>query len=318
MKQYNSWSRGLDDKYAEEGHGEFDAATRLQSEGYLELYHKPKFNISDDMSFFMIGSCFARNIERILAEKNSNVLSSQIELPQSVVERVVDPTAVMTKFTTRSMLTEVKLTLTGQELPDHGLIEVHPDRFWNPQLHRLLLLDKQLALKVISSVRKTVNLIRDADVVFITLGLTEGWWDKVLGVPLNGPPIDWRHAKKTGRFEFKNSNFDENRNQLNELIALIKKYSRKDVRIILTVSPVPLLRTFSDCDIIVSNSYSKSVLRTLAQEASENDPLIDYFPSYEMVMNSKRDLAWRHDQRHVEFNFVRHIIDKFLSVYMGR
>ena len=57
---------------------------------------------------------------------------------------------------------------------------------------------------------------------------------------------------------------------------------------VLGVSPVPLQRPCSKTDIIVANSYTKSVLRSAAQKVSSNCNWVDYYPSFKMVMYSPR------------------------------
>jgi len=54
-------------------------------------------------------------------------------------------------------------------------------------------------------------------------------------------------------------------------------------KMILTVSPVPLIATYEDRHVLVSNTYSKSVLRVAAEEISKRNPMCDYFPSYEII-----------------------------------
>ena len=63
--------------------------------------------------------------------------------------------------------------------------------------------------------------------------------------------------ERGNRFRFENTDYAENMKAVREIVELIRAKSSKDVKIILTVSPVPLNRTFSDQDIIVANSYSK-------------------------------------------------------------
>ena len=92
----------------------------------------------------------------------------------------------------------------------------------------------------------SVKRIQDADVVFITLGLTEIWWDDELDIPMNVAPIHWKFARKSNRFRFVSTNFQENLTAVRKMIELIREKSTKDVKIILTVSPVPLNRTFTD------------------------------------------------------------------------
>ena len=69
-------------------------------------------------------------------------------------------------------------------------------------------------------------------------------------------------------------------------------------KIIVTVSPVPLIATYEDRHVLVSNCYSKAALRVAAEEIVAARPDIAYFPSYEIVMaNAHRNFA--EDQRSV-------------------
>jgi hypothetical protein len=317
MRKFNTWARGLDAKYQVQGHAPHDAVTRLTTNEFLKLEQAPKFKLSGDMGFYMIGSCFAREIEKAFMKVNRSVLSRIVSLPAVCAEQLNgDNSAIMTKFTTHSMLTELEQCLNDVELPGKGLIETAPGQFFNPQLHRLKTLSYDDAVAVQGTVRKTVKLIQDADVVFITLGLTEVWWDDELDVPMNVPPIHWKFARETKRFRFINTDFAENLSSVRKMVELIRAKSRKDVKIILTVSPVPLNHTFTDQDIIVANTYSKAVLRAVAQEVYVNYDFVDYYPSYELVVNSPRDLAWRHDRRHVTNAMVDHVISTFLQSYL--
>jgi hypothetical protein len=69
-------------------------------------------------------------------------------------------------------------------------------------------------------------------------------------------------------------------------------------KILLTVSPVPLTKTFTNEDAVVANSYSKSVLRVCAQELKERHPEVDYFPSFEIVSSCGLD-SFKEDNIHV-------------------
>jgi len=110
--------------------------------------------------------------------------------------------------------------------------------------------------------------------------------------------------------------YEECKSSLLSALHIIRTNSKRDVKFVLTVSPVPLLRTFSDQDIIVANSYSKGVLRAVAQQLYTDYDDVDYFPSYEMVVNSPRHKAWRHDQRHVVPDQVWAITRQFREAYI--
>lgn len=152
-----------------------------------------------------------------------------------------------------------------------------------------------------------------ADVIILTLGLVEAWFDKQTLSYLNIPP--WGQFG-SDRFELRVTDYTENRKSLQQLIELLRAACKPDLKVILTVSPVPLKETFSGQDIVVANAYSKSVLRAVAQDIALENPNTDYFPSYEMVTLAAPDAAWRVDRRHVRRDFVRLIVSSFLSSYV--
>ncbi|WP_424832220.1 GSCFA domain-containing protein [Ruegeria sp.] len=315
-RHYKQWSRGLDDKFKTEGHAPHDACTRLIRDEFIDIAFHPKFKLAEDASYFAIGSCFARNIEAALLKEGYPVLSTQLELPPEAEARIFHfQSEVMTKFNPHSMEVEIERAFSDTPI-GYGLIEMNEGKLWNPQLHRVGELSVEGQLETTKAVRKTVRKISEADVVFITLGLTETWWDVETNTPLNDAPADWRFAKRTGRFEFRNTGFAESYTSVERLLNLIRANSTRDPKIILTVSPVPLLRTFTDQDIIVANSYSKSTLRAVATEIAGAYADVDYFPSFEMVTYSPRHLAWRHDQRHVEPPMVWSITRRFRESYI--
>jgi hypothetical protein len=57
------------------------------------------------------------------------------------------------------------------------------------------------------------------------------------------------------------------------------------MRMIVTVSPVPLTATVAGAHVLVSNVYSKSVLRAVAGQLARDHDDIDYFPSFEIMTN---------------------------------
>ena len=89
------------------------------------------------------------------------------------------------------------------------------------------------------------------------------------------------------------------------------------IRIVITVSPVPLSQTFSGKDVAVANMYSKCVLRTAAEVVANACSTFDYFPSYEMVSLSPRTSAYAQDCIHVSDSIVGEVVRSFLELYAG-
>jgi hypothetical protein len=54
-------------------------------------------------------------------------------------------------------------------------------------------------------------------------------------------------------------------------------------KVILTVSPVPLVATAEDSHVLVATTYSKSVLRVAAEAIVRRRSSVAYFPSFEIV-----------------------------------
>lgn len=303
-----------------DGHGPNSAAHRLTTGNFCQIEHVPRFKFSEDASFFMIGSCFATNLSKALASKGKNVLSSKIDLDSRFfTESMYSGDIALIKFTPHSFLNEIQTNVLGKYPDAEGLIALPDGRLWNPQLHKIKPGSLEDNLTIKGNVRDCVSRITDADVVFVTLGLTETWFDRESNVALNENPfrIKELHGKAyRGRFEFRNLDFAKALATTEAAITTIRENAQKDIRFVVTVSPIPLLRTFEDCDVITANSYSKSTLRSVAHELYKKFDFVDYFPSYEIVMNSPRELAWRHDQRHVTDDMVRFVIDKFFDCHM--
>jgi hypothetical protein len=86
--------------------------------------------------------------------------------------------------------------------------------------------------------------------------------------------------------------------------------------VLLTVSPVALAATFEDRHVMVSTTYSKSVLRVAAQEARERFDFVDYFPSYEIITGSPTGgLYYEDDDRQVNRQGVAHAMRVFMESY---
>src|SRR4030095_8145905 len=158
--------------------------------------------------------------------------------------------------------------------------------------------------------------IANCRAVIVTLGLAEVWRDVQADVFLNRTPLPSLFKTQPGRYEFHLTSFAENWANLEAIHALLTQYGHSDVHIIVTVSPVPLMNTFSTMDIVVANTWAKSLLRAVAQEWASAHPNVDYFPSYEIVNNSDRREMWENDLRHVKGQGFKHIRDVFLRNYI--
>ena len=91
------------------------------------------------------------------------------------------------------------------------------------------------------------------------------------------------------------------------------------IKIIFTLSPVPLTATASRHHILLANTYSKSTLRAFVQNATESYDWIDYFPSYEIINNPMlNSTAFQKNLRNIEPHFVSIVMNYFLNLLNPR
>lgn len=81
-----------------------------------------------------------------------------------------------------------------------------------------------------------------------------------------------------GRFDFRVLSHDDVLQALRDTHALLCMHRTKPLKMLVTVSPVPLLATFRDMDVLVVNTYFKSVQRAAIDAFIHNAPGVDYFP----------------------------------------
>jgi hypothetical protein len=103
---------------------------------------------------------------------------------------------------------------------------------------------------------------------------------------------------------------------LREILELLQRFGPASLRIIVTVSPVPMSETFSGRDVIVANAYSKATLRAAADDAVRDFERVDYYPSFEAITVSNRGLTYNAgDDLHVLDSAVQQVSRNFLEAY---
>lgn len=158
---------------------------------------------------------------------------------------------------------------------------------------------------------RTRQTITAADMFILTLGLSEIWYDKKSGDAFFGavPSVAFNPSKHA----FRVTSVEENRDNLTALCSAIRNH-RPNAPIVLTLSPVPLTATFRPVSCLTANCVSKSILRVAVDEMvrESDDPLLFYWPSYEIVTDffGARD-AYHEDRRHVKPEVVATIMDLF-------
>jgi hypothetical protein len=164
----------------------------------------------------------------------------------------------------------------------------------------------------LAAVRRAVE---EMDVFVFTLGLTEAWLDRRDGAvfPLAPGVVAGRYDPE--RYRFHNFTAAEVIEDMQAAIDLIRAKNPR-VRILLTVSPVPLNATALERHVLVSTTYSKAVLRVAAEQLAADWDGLEYFPSYEIITAPQlRGRYYAADGRAVLEEGVRHVMGVFFRHY---
>ncbi|MBO9669759.1 MAG: GSCFA domain-containing protein [Sphingobium sp.] len=294
-----------------------DQARRLQPFCMPEL--RPSFQIVRGDLIFTIGSCFARNVEQHLLLEGFNVAVSQFE-GLTKAENVRVKSNTLNKFVAHSILNELQWALDPETpFPWDSIVQIKEDRYLDMQLAAgLLPASKETMFGMRRAVLNYMRMIKDARVIFITLGLAEAWFDREFGIYMNTLPLKAVIDRYPGRFEFHVLEYGEIVQALRQILSLLDTYGHPDFRLILSVSPVALSATFTERDALIANTYSKSVQRAAAEVISREHPRVDYYPSFESITLSERSVAWRDDCAHVADEAVRLNVLRMQNAYLVR
>ncbi len=161
------------------------------------------------------------------------------------------------------------------------------------------------------------RMVEDADVFIFTLGLTETWEDIRDGAVFPVCPGCGNGEFSADRFRFRNLSAAECVADLELALEFIRSRN-PSIRVVLTVSPVPLIATAETRHVLTATTYSKSVLRVVAGEVAANHGHVDYFPSYEIITGSyARGRYFAEDLREVLPEGVAHVMRCFSQAFLG-
>ena len=283
----------------------------------------PRFAITREMKVATAGSCFAQHISRRLAAQGFNYFVPENGAGLDAAARMAGQYGV---FSARygNLYTVHQLHQLFQEaMGDRRPADVawaRPDgRFVDPFRPSVDPAGHADAAAVAAARADHLAHVRrvftQADVFVFTLGLTEGWLSRSDGSVYPLAPGVVAGAFDPKAHEFRNFTMAEVRDTLSAFVTDLRAVN-PGVRVLLTVSPVPLIATYEDRHVIVSTAYSKSVLRVAAQEVVDAHDVVDYFPSYEIITTpATGGLYFEEDQREVNAQGVDHAMRSFLAAY---
>jgi hypothetical protein len=155
--------------------------------------------------------------------------------------------------------------------------------------------------------------LMEADLVVITLGLTEHWRHKDDLKAFYRMPFEVNYDSTI--HEFHSLSYKEVLDDLNIIVELFKKYN-KNIKILFSISPVPLSATFRPhLGAYIATSFSKSILHAAAHDVVIRNDNAYYMPSYEIV-KSNPIIHYKKDGRHVNPHSVNSIMSTFEKLYV--
>jgi tetratricopeptide (TPR) repeat protein len=277
----------------------------------------PSFVIDRDQKIFTIGSCFARNIERQLIAEGCNVAAAQFDIPAA--ERDCNSIeSLLNRFVCFSILNEFRWALSPEHpFPKESLVELRPGRWFDMNnVHEISPSSLERVMARRERVTAYMKRVAEADVIVMTLGLAEAWFDRHAGCYANVAPHRSVRDSQPDRFEFHLLDYNEIVACLDELHEIVKRYGKPEARFLVTVSPVALGTSFSGRDALTANTYSKAVQRAAIEQFALKHENVDYFPSFESVTLSDRRFAWREDQAHASDEIVRLNVLRMARAYL--
>lgn len=270
-----------------------------------------KFQIDSKMRVASAGSCFARHIALNLQAHGFNYLCT---------ERGSDYSANFGNIYTTLQLAQLLDRAYGRFAPVDSAWR-RGDAYVDPLRPRVFERGfasiEELEAERASHLAAVRTLFETLDVLIFTLGLTEGFCSTIDATAFPAAPGKDFGEFDPKRYGFRNLTVGENLEAMRRFIEGLRAVNPA-ARILLTVSPVPLVATMEDRSVIQSTVYSKSVLRVVADELRRAYDFVDYFWSYEIVTATFNDREYFElDRRSVNAQGVGHVMRSFFRHFAG-
>ena len=226
--------------------GDFQKLIRDHIAVNLNAEHK---FLNKDTRFFTMGSCFARNLSRSL--NNSGYVSHHMEISE---------------YINTSFANKVFVDWLGSAEIDGAISE---------RIAELLPPDW--------SKERALTVIRDSDVFILTLGVAPAFFDRATGDFVLPRPTALNSRVLAEKYFYRTTSVKDNVDNVLHVIKFIRDLAPR-IKIIVTVSPVPLLASFEYKSAVQADCLSKSTMRLVAHEVVNNSNIADilYWPSFEI------------------------------------
>lgn len=252
--------------------------------------HRPRFALSPDTPILTAGSCFAQHIHRHLTALGWAVIDVEpgpTRLPPHVAQRYgfgVYSARYGNVYTVRQWVELIEEAMAPTA--PAPIIWDRGGRFYDALRPGIEPDGLETAEEVAQSRAAHLSALRtglaEADCVVFTLGLTESWVDAGTGRTLPTAPGTIAGDMGTTPARFVNLGYADVLRDLNRARDLLRAIN-PDMKMLLTVSPVPLTATASGAHVVQASTASKAILRAACDAMLRAHGDVDYFPSYEII-----------------------------------
>ena len=298
------WSRSVSKDFSAESLGSNDSQ--------YSLFQKDDLIVS-------AGSCFASNLIPWIEKEGLEYLRTEElppqfkDLPENLGYR--NFSAAYGNIYTARHLRQLYEQALGIRVPieDRWHIDGMVIDPFRPGLAYPAESDAEFDLLKAAHLRAVLSAFHKATVFVFTLGLTEAWQSKVDGSVFPACPGTISGIFDKEKHEFKNFSVEEISEDLTKFIELLRETNPK-VRFIITVSPVPLVATATKSHVLLASTYSKSVLRVVAELVSNQLNDVSYFPAFEIITGPQAPFEYfESDRRNVSEIGVAKVMNSLLQ-----
>ncbi|GHF50422.1 GSCFA domain-containing protein [Seohaeicola zhoushanensis] len=283
--------------------------------------YQPKFNLLPRHKVAAYGSCFAQHFGRALAARGYSWLRTEKAPSGLSTENArcfnydIFSSRTGNIYTTSLLLQWMRWAAAKAEIPEE--IWEKDGRFYDPFRPRVepdgFESVEELRMSQTHTVRCFGESIREAYVLVFTLGLTESWKNARDNYEYPMCPGTVAGTYDPEAHQFENQSFPDILRNLRAAIRIARGLNPA-LKVILTVSPVPLTATMSGQHVLVASSASKSILRAVADQAVSVMRDVAYFPSYEIINSPVfRGAFFEPNQRDVNQRGVALVMDHFFE-----
>ena len=282
---------------------------------------EPKFNFMRRHRIATLGSCFAQHFSRELqsrryrwfdAEQAPHIFSGAVKRKYNYG---VFSARTGNIYTAAAFLQWLRWAFGAAPVPDE--VWEKDGRYFDPFRPAIepngFASADELRVNRDATLRALRKIVTETQRLVFTLGLTEGWVNRTHGYAYAACPGTIAGTFDATQHAFKNYVYNEVHRDLGEIIRLMRPHNAK-LRVLLTVSPVPLTATASDKHVLTATTYSKSVLRAVAGQFADVNRFVDYFPSYEMVTGTPfQGVFYEANKRNVSPDGVKFVMNSFFA-----